>query len=52
MRQAGHFYKVIDEKTIIIAQDTQQNRKEYEDQVVRTFFLSNGDVKDVSTMVR
>lgn len=52
MRQAGHFYKVIDEKTILIAQDTQQNRKEYEDQVVRTFFLSNGDVKDVSQMVR
>ncbi len=52
MRQAGHFYKVIDEKTILVAQDTQQNRKEYEDQVVRTFFLSNGDVKDVSQMVR
>lgn len=52
MRQAGHFYKVIDERTILIAQDTQQNRKEYEDQVVRTFFLSNGDVKDVSQMVR
>ena len=52
MRQAGHFYKVIDEKTILIAQDTQQNRKEYEDLVVRTFFLSNGDVKDVSAMVR
>ena len=52
MRQAGHFYKVIDEKTILVAQDNQQNRKEYEDQVVRTFFLSNGDVKDVSTMVR
>jgi general secretion pathway protein D len=52
MRQAGHFYKVVDEKTILVAQDTQQNRKEYEDQVVRTFFLSNGDVKDVSAMVR
>lgn len=52
MRQAGHFYKVIDEKTILVAQDTAQNRKEYEDQVVRTFFLSNGDVKDVSQMVR
>jgi general secretion pathway protein D len=52
MRQAGHFYKVIDEKTILIAQDTQQNRKEYEDLVIRTFFLSNGDVKDVSQMVR
>ncbi len=52
MRQAGHFYKVIDERTILIAQDTQQNRKEYEDLVIRTFFLSNGDVKDVSAMVR
>jgi general secretion pathway protein D len=52
MRQAGHFYKVIDEKTILIAQDTQANRKEYEDLVIRTFFLSNGDVKDVSAMVR
>jgi general secretion pathway protein D len=52
MRQAGHFYKVIDERTILVAQDTQQNRKEYEDLVVRTFFLSNGDVKDVSAMVR
>ena len=52
MRQAGHFYKVVDERTILVAQDTQQNRKEYEDQVVRTFFLSNGDVKDVSAMVR
>ena len=52
MRQAGHFYKVLDEKTIIVAQDTQQNRREYEDLVIRTFFLSNGDVKDVSAMVR
>ncbi len=52
MRQAGHFYKVLDERTIVIAQDTQQNRREYEDLVIRTFFLSNGDVKDVSAMVR
>src|SRR6185295_6244015 len=52
MRQAGHFYKVIDERTILIAQDTNQNRKEYEDLVIRTFFLSNGDIKDVSAMVR
>jgi general secretion pathway protein D len=52
LRQAGHFYKVIDEKTIIIAQDNAQNRKEYEDLVIRTFFLSNGDVKDVSAMIR
>ena len=52
LRQAGHFYKVLDEKTIIVAQDNNQNRKEYEDLVIRTFFLSNGDVKDVSNMIR
>ncbi|MCG3191636.1 MAG: hypothetical protein DIJKHBIC_00864 [Thermoanaerobaculia bacterium] len=52
MRQAGHFYKVIDEKTILLAQDNNQNRREYEDLVIRTFFLSNGDVKDVSNMIR
>jgi general secretion pathway protein D len=52
MRQAGHFYKVLDEKTIVVAQDTQPNRKEYEDLVIRTFFLSNGDMKDVLAMVR
>src|ERR1035437_1104030 len=52
LRQAGHFYKVLDEKTIIVAQDNTQNRKEYEDLVIRTFFLSNGDVKDVSAMIR
>ena len=52
LRQAGHFYKVLDEKTMIVAQDNTQNRKEYEDLVIRTFFLSNGDVKDVSAMIR
>lgn len=52
MRQAGHFYKILDDKTILVAQDTPQNRKEYEDLVIQTFFLSNGDVKDVSAMVR
>ncbi len=42
MRQENHFYKVIDEKTILIAADTPANRKTYEDLVIRTFFLSNG----------
>ena len=41
LRQENHFYKVIDERTILIAADTPQNRKTYEDLVIRTFFLSN-----------
>ena len=52
MRQENHFYKVIDEKTMLIAQDTPANRKTYEDLVIRTFFLSNGDVTDVSNALR
>ncbi|MEO8430320.1 MAG: secretin N-terminal domain-containing protein [Acidobacteriota bacterium] len=52
MRQENHFYKVIDEKTFLIAADTPQNRKTYEDLVIRTFFLSNGDVTEVSNALR
>jgi general secretion pathway protein D len=49
---AGHFYKVFDEKTVIVVEDTPQNRRDYEDLVVKTFFLSNADVKDVNNMLR
>ncbi len=52
MRQENHFYKVIDEHTILIAADTPQNRKTYEDLVLRTFYLSNGDITDVSNALR
>ncbi len=52
MRQENHFYKVIDERTMLIAADTPQNRKSYEDLVIRTFFLSNGDVTEVSNALR
>src|SRR5262245_65574481 len=46
MRAGNHFYKVIDEHTIIIAQDTPQNRRSYEDLVIQTFFLSTSEVKE------
>jgi general secretion pathway protein D len=52
MRSAGHFYKVVDEHSIIIAADNAQNRKTYEDLVIQTFFLSNAEVKDVLTLLR
>ena len=52
MRAASHFYKVLDEHTIIIAADTPQNRRAYEDLVIQTFFLSNADVKDMMTILR
>ena len=52
MRAAGHFYKVMDEHSIIIAADTPQNRRTYEDLVIQTFFLSNAEVKDMLTILR
>jgi len=52
MLQTKNFYKVIDEYTLLIAPDTRQKRQEYEDQVIRTFFLSNADTKTVVTLLR
>ncbi|MBD3866622.1 MAG: hypothetical protein IFK94_00710 [Acidobacteria bacterium] len=52
MLQTKNFYKVIDEHTILIAPDTRPKRQEYEDQVIRTFYLSNGDTKQVVTLLR
>jgi general secretion pathway protein D len=52
MQASGHFYKVLDEKTVIVVEDTPQNRRDYEDLVVKTFFLSNADVKDINNMLR
>ncbi len=52
MQAAGHFYKVLDTKTIIVAEDTPQNRRDYEDLVIKTFFLSNADVKEVDKLLR
>ena len=52
MRAGGSFYKVMDEHSIIIAQDKPQNRRTYEDLVIQTFFLSNAEVKDMLTILR
>lgn len=52
MLQTKNFYKVIDESTLLVAPDNRQKRQELEDQVIRTFYLSNGDVKQVQTLLR
>jgi general secretion pathway protein D len=52
MRTANHFYKVLDEHSIIVAEDNPQNRRIYEDLVIQTFFLSNADPKESMTMLR
>jgi general secretion pathway protein D len=52
IRQENHFYKVTDEHTILIAADTPANRKTYEDLVIRSFYLSNGDVTETANAIR
>ena len=52
MRAAGHFYKVLNENTIIVIEDNTQNRRAYEEQVIQTFFLSNAEVKEMLTLLR
>ena len=52
MQAANHFYKVLDERTIIIVPDNPQARRDYEDLVIRTFYLSNGDAEQVTNVVR
>ncbi len=52
MQAANHFYKTLDEKTIIIVPDNPQARRDYEDLVIRTFYLSNGDAEQVTNVVR
>jgi len=52
MQAAGNFYKVLDEHTIIVAPDNPQARRDYEDLVIRTFYLSNGDAEQVTNVVR
>ena len=52
MHSLGHFYRVLDEQTIMILQDTQQNRQRFEDRIIQTFFLSNSEVSDVMTILR
>jgi general secretion pathway protein D len=52
MRSAGHFYKAQDPHTIIIAADTPQNHRIYDDQVMQTFFLSNAEPKEIIALLR
>jgi general secretion pathway protein D len=52
MQASGHFYKVLDQQTIIVIPDNAQTRREYEDLVIRTFYLSNGDAEQVTNVVR
>lgn len=46
------FYRVTAPRTIVIIPDTPAKRREYEEEVVRTFYLSNADLKEALDLVR
>ena len=46
------FYRVTAQRTITIIPDTPAKRREYEESVVRTFYLSNADIKEVIDLLR
>jgi general secretion pathway protein D len=46
------FYKVTATRTVTIAPDTPAKRREYDEEVVRTFYLSNADLKETIDLLR
>jgi general secretion pathway protein D len=45
------FYKVINQNTIMVVPDTAQKRANYEEQVIRTFYVSHADATELSQMI-
>jgi type II secretory pathway component GspD/PulD (secretin) len=45
------FYKVLNERTILIIPDNAQNRAKYDEQVVRIFYLSHADATEVAQLL-
>ncbi len=46
------FYRVTAPRTITIVPDTPAKRREYEEQIVQTFYLSNAEIKEVIDLLR
>ena len=47
-----NFYRVTAQQTITVIPDTPAKRTEYEEEIVRTFYLSNADVKETLDLLR
>jgi general secretion pathway protein D len=46
------FYKVLDQNTVIIVPESAQKRRQYEELMLRTFYLQNAEVKEVEAIVK
>ena len=47
----GAFHKVVDPRTIVVAPETPDKRGEYEELVIRTFYVSHGDVEALAELL-
>lgn len=47
-----NFWKVTAPRTVVIVPDTAAKRREYEEELVRTFYLSNADLKETIDILR
>jgi general secretion pathway protein D len=47
-----NFYRVTAQRTVTIIPDTPAKRREYEEEIVRTFYLSNADLKETIDLLR
>jgi general secretion pathway protein D len=45
------FYKVINDRTIMVIPDTPPKRAQYEEQVIRTFFVSHVDATELAQLI-
>ena len=46
------FFRVTGSRTVLVIPDTPAKRREYEEEVVRTFYLSNADLKETMDLLR
>ncbi len=46
------FFRVTAPKTILVVPDTPAKRREYEEEIVQTFYLSNADLKETMDLLR
>src|SRR5688572_12299537 len=47
-----NFWRVTAPRTVTVVPDTSAKRREYEEEIVRTFYLSNADLKETIDMLR
>jgi general secretion pathway protein D len=51
-RATRNFYRVTSQRTVTVIPDNPAKRREYEEEIVRTFYLSNADLKETIDMLR